>query len=175
MWLRLRSSILLALTAMFFLVFVVYQTILLEAVEESGADGSARRHSGVYLGFMPRATKELEYYDTPAPDRWQLGRAAWTLLHAIATNYPENATEVKVGQYEREARNLMQSMSVLFPCHECAEHLRATLRELPVKAKTKGEFRNWMCQLHNRVNDRIGRPLFACGTAALDKRWHHDY
>ena len=29
----------------------------------------------------------------------------------------------------------------------------------------------WLCGQHNAVNAKLGKPLFPCDFAALDKRW----
>jgi FAD-linked sulfhydryl oxidase len=29
----------------------------------------------------------------------------------------------------------------------------------------------WLCKQHNVVNEKLGKPAFACDFAALDARW----
>ena len=29
----------------------------------------------------------------------------------------------------------------------------------------------WLCEMHNAVNARLGKPLFTCDVSLLDKRW----
>lgn len=31
------------------------------------------------------------------------------------------------------------------------------------------DFATWMCEVHNEVNDRMGKPLFDCAT--VEERW----
>ena len=60
------------------------------------------------------------------------------------------------------ARLAAQAVSVLFPCAECAGHLRETLKQLPVRSKDRATFRDYTCQLHNVVNNRLHKPSFNC-------------
>lgn len=111
----------------------------------------------------------VDYYAPGPPTRPELGRATWTFLHAVATNFPENVTDVHV----EAAQELLHAVSVLFPCHECADHLSETLVEMPVRANSAREFKQYMCDLHNVVNGRLDKPDFDCDR--VDERWQRSY
>ena len=168
-----------------------------------------------------------DYYSPGPPSRPELGRATWTFLHAVATNYPEeNVTDAHVEAAHQlmkvlattpvatliisalsalSLRRLVvvelcccpQAVGVLFPCKECAGHLRDTLEVLPVRASSADEFKDFMCRLHSEcrngrlgpltgaatltrpflrtdvVNDRLEKPRFDC--RRVDERWQRSY
>jgi hypothetical protein len=63
----------------------------------------------------------------------------------------------------------MASLGELYPCSECARHLRTELAKRPPRVGSRQELSNWMCALHNRVNERLGKPAFNCAVA--QQRW----
>ena len=87
----------------------------------------------------------------------------------MATNFPENVTDAHV----EAANDLVRAVSILFPCNECAEHLRETLAEMPARADSAYEFKQYMCELHNVVNGRLDKPDFDC--ERVDERWQRSY
>ncbi len=42
-------------------------------------------------------------------------------------------------------------------------------RKMPPAVDSQSDFELWMCEAHNQVNARLGKPLFNCKVAAL--RW----
>lgn len=99
------------------------------------------------------------------PDRGELGAASWSLLHSLAAYYPEKPS----AQQQQDASQFMTIFSRLYPCSECAEDLRADLAVSPPKVKSATEFSRWMCDLHNKVNLKLGKPLFDC--SRVFERW----
>jgi FAD-linked sulfhydryl oxidase len=99
------------------------------------------------------------------PDSQQLGRATWTFLHTMAAFYPEKPT-----RDEREnASGFLHAFSKLYPCSYCAKHLQEELKSNTPKVASRTEFTKWMCDLHNEVNVRLGKPVFDC--ERVDERW----
>jgi len=39
----------------------------------------------------------------------------------------------------------------------------------PPKVGTREDFAQWMCEMHNAVNKRMGKPVFEC--SKVDERW----
>lgn len=99
------------------------------------------------------------------PDRAELGRSSWSLLHSLAAYYPENPTPSE----QEDAKQFITLFSRLYPCSDCAEDLREDLVTLPPRVSSATEFSNWMCQLHNRVNVKLGKPVFDC--SKVFERW----
>ena len=105
--------------------------------------------------------------DTHYLTRESLGRATWTLLHAVAASYPDKPSR---GQ-RKAAAALVGSLAELYPCAECAAHLRGHLTTRPLDASTGPALRAWACALHNDVNADLGKPLASCAPAALARQW----
>lgn len=80
-------------------------------------------------------------------DRDQLGRSTWFLLHELVRSDPRP-----------EFDQFMWSLSELYPCEICRSHISEYLAEHPPEMS---EY--WMCDFHNAVNVRLGKPVFDCG------------
>ncbi|XP_043708422.1 FAD-linked sulfhydryl oxidase ERV1 [Telopea speciosissima] len=95
----------------------------------------------------------------------ELGRSTWTLLHTIAAQFPDHPTR----QQRRDVKELMDILSRIYPCKECADHFKQVLRASPVQAGSQAEFAQWLCHVHNVVNRSLGKPNFPC--QRVDARW----
>ena len=94
-----------------------------------------------------------------------LGRATWTFLHVLASQYPDEPTE----EQKRDAKQLVYSLTRLYPCKECAEHFQDVVAKIPPDVSSSVVFQRWMCEVHNEVNGRLGKEKFYCGR--VDERW----
>ncbi|KAK3258985.1 hypothetical protein CYMTET_31996 [Cymbomonas tetramitiformis] len=104
----------------------------------------------------------------PCPcDREELGRSSWSLLHTIAAYYPVQPSE----QQQQHARNLVESMAILYPCEHCAEDFAKTIKQHPPRVESQEKFSVWMCEQHNMVNEKLGKPSLKCQLPLLLKRW----
>jgi len=103
----------------------------------------------------------------PPPDRAELGRAGWLLLHKIATTYEDSPTTAEQARLAR----FLDDWSYLYPCSECAGHFRQLLAESPPDTSSRLAFMAWLCEAHNTVNGRLGKPQFPCGVDPLEARW----
>ncbi|CAM1302948.1 GFER (predicted) [Pycnogonum litorale] len=102
--------------------------------------------------------------DCPA-DIQQLGRCSWTLLHTVAAYYPD---EPSVRQ-QNDMSKFVQLFSKFYPCDHCAQDLRESVKKKPPDTKSRYDLSQWMCQLHNEVNRKLGKPQFDC--KLVDERW----
>jgi len=50
--------------------------------------------------------------------REELGRASWVFLHTLAAQFPERPSR----QQQRDARNLVDALTRIYPCADCAKH-----------------------------------------------------
>ena len=116
-------------------------------------------------------TKVSEVSSVPAdhhqcpPDRLELGTKSWTLLHSVAAYFPRTPTQ----QQQSDARTFLDTFSRLYPCQDCAEDLRQDLLDHPPRVTSSDEFSQWMCEMHNRVNVKLGKPEFDC--SQVFQRW----
>ena len=104
------------------------------------------------------------------PDVNEIGRGTWTLLHTFSVYLPEQELSV---EQQTDAKNFMGILSRVYPCTPCADDLKQDLKEIPPKVKTGKEFAQWMCDLHNNVNVKLGKPTFDC--SKVYERWRDGY
>lgn len=109
-------------------------------------------------------TKATATDDCPA-DVETLGRNSWTLLHSIAATYPASPSAAQ----KDDVVGFVKLFSRLYPCWVCAEDFQAYIRKDPVKAGSRGEFGTWLCNAHNDVNKKLGKPVFDC--SKWEERW----
>jgi mitochondrial FAD-linked sulfhydryl oxidase len=124
------------------------------------------------------------------PDTAELGRATWTLLHTTAAFWPKDQKDVSK-ERATAAERFVESLPLIFPCGYCADDFAGVLEEIPFgapfgtrnnrsgtiqdcengAATSRECFADWACRAHNRVNAKLGKPLFDCGADTLDARW----
>ncbi|GMT23337.1 hypothetical protein PFISCL1PPCAC_14634, partial [Pristionchus fissidentatus] len=100
-------------------------------------------------------------------NREQLGRASWSFLHAATAFFPEKPTK----EQKETAKQFVYNFSNLYPCEHCAIGMREDLKEIPPKVESREEFAGWMCLLHNRVNEKLGKNEFDC--SKVMERWRY--
>lgn len=99
------------------------------------------------------------------PDVEELGRSTWTLLHSIAATYPDKPTQSQ----KDNLSNFMASFANLYPCFYCAEDFRDYMKKDKIKVTNRDEFGEWLCDAHNAVNVKLGKPKFDCNL--WKERW----
>lgn len=50
----------------------------------------------------------------------------------------------------------------LYPCGECAAHFQKFLAKYPPQTSSRNAAAGWACFMHNKVNERLKKPLFDC-------------
>ena len=80
----------------------------------------------------------------------ELGRNTWFLLNEIVKK--DNTLENRYF-----FNSFMSSLSMLYPCGECSEHIKDYIEEHPPELTEE-----WMCHFHNDVNARLEKPLHVC-------------
>lgn len=116
---------------------------------------------------MPASVTE-KYYSMPRTKqerRAELGRSTWAFLHITAAKYPVTPTREDMSN----AIRLIDVLTKMFPCSECREHFKQLVSSFPPRVSSQEEFSMWMCEAHNIVNRRLGKPIFDC--SRLDDRW----
>jgi len=115
-------------------------------------------------------TEKTEKKPCP-PDVNEIGRGSWTLLHTMSVYLPEDKLST---EQKSDVANFMNILSRVYPCFHCAEDLKVDLKESPpTKVETGKDFAQWMCQLHNKVNIKLGKPTFDC--SKVYERWRDGY
>ncbi|TNV71919.1 hypothetical protein FGO68_gene7882 [Halteria grandinella] len=88
----------------------------------------------------------------------ELGRSTWPLLHRLSLSYPQQPTE----KDKEKAITLIQTFSKLYPCKICANDFQGELKKSPPALESREKFAIWMCEQHNIVNRKLGKPEFKC-------------
>ena len=118
------------------------------------------------------------------PDREELGRHTWTLLHTTAAYFPDEPTSAQ----KAAAIDFVTSLSALYPCDHCASDFRSEISRSPPECvcfittlhiiptffcsvTNRESFSLWMCRQHNAVSKKIHKPLFDCTLEKLDRRY----
>jgi len=96
---------------------------------------------------------------TTTTTKEDLGTATWVFLHTLAAQYPDRPSP----RQKRDAKNLIDIMTRLYPCGECAEHFQEIVRASPPDVGSGDGLARWMCEAHNAVNRSLGKPVFNCG------------
>lgn len=104
----------------------------------------------------------------PPLSRETLGHATWSFLHEMAALLP--ADKLSTDQV-LHLHKLLLAISELYPCGTCARHFRAFIAAHPIPQQqvTGRDIQIWLCQAHNGVNKRQGKPIVDCPNIA--KRW----
>jgi len=87
----------------------------------------------------------------PPLSKEDLGHLSWLFLHTQALTFPEEPT----AQRQRDMVQFWESFSRLYPCGECAKHIRQYLKEHPPAAESQRVYSEWLCRFHNSVSKRV--------------------
>ncbi|KAF6761549.1 growth factor [Ephemerocybe angulata] len=99
------------------------------------------------------------------PDVEVLGRSTWTFLHTAAAYFPDKPTPAQ----RASMISLLRSLPVIYPCGWCAQDFGKDLAQNPPDVSNGKKLSEWLCQRHNQVNKKLGKPLFDC--LKVDERW----
>ena len=90
------------------------------------------------------------------------------LLHKHGRNIPRVPLP---HQCRAVMKQFISTFSQLYPCGWCAEDFRSWMKEPGNEPKVQGqdELGMWMCNAHNAVNIKLGKPEFDC--SLWKQRW----
>ncbi|KAE9447106.1 hypothetical protein C3L33_20993, partial [Rhododendron williamsianum] len=108
----------------------------------------------------------------------ELGRATWTFLHTLAAQYPDNPTR----QQKKDVKQLMDILSRMYPCKECADHFKEILRfenfVLPLTLSSEINVAAFVMESKRRTELRkktemlVLKVHFPCTTSLIDGQFH---
>ena len=98
-------------------------------------------------------------------DREELGRNTWGFLHTMAAYYPDKPTV----EQQEDMSKLITLFSKFYPCDHCAEDFRESIKKNEPETKSQFTLSKWMCERHNEVNRKLGKPEFDC--SKVTERW----
>jgi FAD-linked sulfhydryl oxidase len=101
------------------------------------------------------------------PGSAEMGLGTWKLLHSMVAWYPDQPTK----KQKKGMTSFFQTLADFYPCTYCAEDFQTNLEKSPVEADSRTDLCVWLCNQHNQVNQKLGKPLFECNMKDLDERW----
>lgn len=153
-----------------------------------GPDGKPCRACNTKLAFGAALRNAQAQPSTPTkpaaktaaepcpPDVEELGHSTWTFLHSAAAYYPDEPSTLQ----QSSMRALLDALPHVYPCYACAEELQDAYQTSAFNDEARAEavrggdsLRQWLCELHNGVNVRLGKPEWDCSdTERLRHRWY---
>ena len=87
------------------------------------------------------------------------GPSAWTFLHTITYNYPENPTDNDKKNYH----NFFDSLQHVLPCEKCKGHYKQNIQkyDLNNSLDNRDDLVKWLIDLHNEVNKDMGKRVWS--------------
>lgn len=87
------------------------------------------------------------------------GPPAWTFLHTVTYNYPENPTE----DDKRNFYNFFMNLQHVLPCEKCKAHYKQNIKKYDLKNNlgSRQDLVKWLIDLHNDVNKDNGKPIWS--------------
>lgn len=87
------------------------------------------------------------------------GPPAWTFLHTVTYNYPENPTE----DDKRNFYNFFMNLQHVLPCEKCKGHYKQNIKKYDLKNNldSRQELVKWLIDLHNDINKDNGKPVWS--------------
>ncbi|CAH2091515.1 unnamed protein product [Euphydryas editha] len=98
-------------------------------------------------------------------DKDELGKSTWGFLHTMASYYPEKPTKSQ----SEDMTKFFNIFAQFYPCEPCALDFQDDIKKHPPKTKSRDELAKWLCERHNIVNVKLGKPVFDC--SKVHERW----
>lgn len=96
------------------------------------------------------------------PSIW--GRSTWKLLHCISMTYPKDPLESDVRKYN----TFLNHLKHVLPCKICRKCYSCWIKKNPPRLESRRLFVNWVIDLHNYVNERLGKPILPRRRALIE-------
>lgn len=109
-----------------------------------------------FSAIMPEMTDQTA--------KQKLGRASWTYFHTLLARYPENPTP----EAQKKLREFLYLYAELYPCGECSYHFVKMLEKYPPQVSGRKAAAMWGCDIHNRVNEYLKKPIYDCSNILED-------
>ena len=85
------------------------------------------------------------------------GPPAWTFLHTITFNYPDNPTTEDKQNYF----TFFNSLKHVLPCDKCKKHYTENSRDLKDNLNSKDDLVKWLIDIHNDVNIKNDKSVWS--------------
>lgn len=88
-------------------------------------------------------------------DIW--GKCTWVLIHSIAVNYPNTPSPIE----KETTKRFFMSLGDVLPCFYCRQHYKNNVKMLPINVESKMDLIDWTINLHNIVNESLGKRVLS--------------
>ena len=65
-------------------------------------------------------------------------------------------------------KKTIYGFSHVYACVICADDFRVEIAKSPPKLDSRKDFAIWLCNQHNLVNKKLGKPSFTCSMRRLE-------
>ena len=89
------------------------------------------------------------------PNIW--GPPAWTFLHSVTLNYPDNPSS----EHKTSYKKFFESLGDVLPCPTCKKHYKENIIKHPIRLDSKDDLTKWLVDLHNKVNEKNDKTIFS--------------
>jgi len=86
------------------------------------------------------------------------GPSAWTFLHTVTYNYPENPS----GNDKKNYHNFFMNLQHVLPCKKCQAHYTENIQkyDLNNSLDNRDDLVKWLIDIHNEVNKHTGKRVW---------------
>ena len=85
------------------------------------------------------------------------GTHAWTFLHTITFNYPNNPSEKDKQNYY----TFFDSLKDVLPCEKCKKHYKENSKDLKSNLNSRDDLVKWLIDIHNDVNIKNNKSVWS--------------
>jgi len=98
------------------------------------------------------------------PNTW--GTSAWIFLHCVSCTFPEKPTLKEKKNYDK----FFRSLENILPCKLCRTSYKDyILLHPPIDSmESRKTMMDWVIDMHNHVNKKLGRPVLSKKKARLE-------
>lgn len=93
------------------------------------------------------------------------GPSTWKTLHNLAANYPDHPSRTDKVQFKQTFSRLIE----WFPFDECRNDAKRWIKQNPPRVNSRKELFDYVCELHNHVNQKLGKQVYSCDQMLGDK------
>jgi len=94
----------------------------------------------------------------------ELGRCSWTYLHMVGAKVDDNCPGPLPLEKQEQLKRYINDFADLYPCSMCGNHFKQLIKQHPPDVSSGRAFMMWICDRHNNVNNRLGKPVWPCNS-----------
>lgn len=83
----------------------------------------------------------------------------------MAATYPEEPST----KQQSDLKQFIKLFGSFYPCWHCGEDFQAYMQKSEPITTSQDSFGKWLCDAHNEVNRKLGKPEFNCNL--WKRRW----